>query len=102
MSSADREQKGDSGGREKGQGPSVCELRSFAHPVDEALLLAAVERAERHRGSGKPGVMLGDCLRIWASSTTARRHASCVRIWTRWSRLARSIRSVGSGAGCSC
>lgn len=55
-----RQRAGDAGGREAKQGPSECELQPFAHPVHEALLLAAVERAERHRDSGKPGVMLGE------------------------------------------
>lgn len=40
----------------------ASELRPFAHPVSDALLLAALDRAERHRGRGadEPGVLLGD------------------------------------------
>lgn len=60
MSSADKEQEGDGGGREAERGPSECELRPFAHPVSDALLLAAVERAERHSAASRPGVPLGD------------------------------------------
>ena len=41
-------------------GPPPSELRPFAHPVSDALVLAAVERAERHRPRDEPGVMLGD------------------------------------------
>lgn len=43
-----------------GSGPPVSELRPFAHPVSDTLVLAATERAERHKGRGEPGVMLGD------------------------------------------
>jgi hypothetical protein len=43
---------------EQEQGAS--ELRPFAHPVSDALVLAAVERAERHRPRSGPGVMRGD------------------------------------------
>lgn len=42
--------------------PGESELRPFAHPVSDALVLAAIDRAERHsrRGSEEPGVLLGD------------------------------------------
>jgi len=42
------------------EGSTACELRPFAHPVSDALVLAAAERAERHKPRGGPGVMLGD------------------------------------------
>ena len=41
--------------------PAACELRPFAHPVSDALVLAAAERAERHHASRpSPGVMLAE------------------------------------------
>jgi hypothetical protein len=42
------------------QGADGSELRPFAHPVTDELVLAAAERAERHRRRSEPGVMLGD------------------------------------------
>lgn len=39
----------------------ACELRPFAHPVNDALVLAAVERAERHHPNRTgAGVLLGE------------------------------------------
>lgn len=39
----------------------ACELRPFAHPVSDALVLAAAERAERHHPARTgPGVLLGE------------------------------------------
>lgn len=45
-----------------GLAPGESELRPFAHPVSDALVLAAFDRAERHRGrgAGDAGVLLGD------------------------------------------
>jgi hypothetical protein len=45
-----------------GLAPGESELRPFAHPVSDALVLAALDRAEchSHRGSEEPGVLLGD------------------------------------------
>jgi signal transduction histidine kinase len=42
--------------------PGESELRPFAHPVSDVLVLASLDRAERHRGRGAndPGVLLGD------------------------------------------
>lgn len=60
MPSADRKQHKGAGDREPEDGALACELRPFAHPVGDALVLAAAERAERHRPRGGPGVMLGD------------------------------------------
>jgi hypothetical protein len=41
------------------QGGGGSELRRFAHPVSDELVLAAAERAERHKPRSEPGVMLG-------------------------------------------
>jgi hypothetical protein len=60
MPSADRKQHKRACDREPEDGSLGCELRPFAHPVSDALVLAAAERAERHRPRGGPGVMLGD------------------------------------------
>jgi hypothetical protein len=61
MPSAPREPGKEAGDREPDRsGPPPSELRPFAHPVSDALVLAAVERAERHRPRDEPGVMLGD------------------------------------------
>lgn len=45
-----------------GLAPGESELCRFAHPVSDALVLAALDRAECHRGRGAddPGVLLGD------------------------------------------
>jgi hypothetical protein len=42
--------------------PGDSELRPFAHSVSDALVLAALDRAECHRGrdADDPGVLLGD------------------------------------------
>lgn len=60
MPSADRKQHKKAGDREPDDGAFACELRPFAHPVSEALALAAAVRAERHKPRGGPWVMLGD------------------------------------------
>jgi hypothetical protein len=61
MPSAPREPGKEAGDREPDRsGPPPSELRPFAHPVSDALVLAATERAERHRPRDEPGVMLGD------------------------------------------
>jgi hypothetical protein len=61
MPSAPREPGKEAGDREPSRsGPPPSELRPFAHPVSDALVLAATERAERHRPRDEPGVMLGD------------------------------------------
>jgi hypothetical protein len=60
MPAADRKQHKEAGDRERESGALACELRPFAHPVSDALVLAAAERAERHKPRGGPGVMLGD------------------------------------------
>lgn len=39
----------------------ACELRPFAHPVSDALVLAATDRAERHHATRtSPGVLLAE------------------------------------------
>lgn len=65
MSSTGRDQGEAGGGRKVGQGGReperevpACELLPFAHPVDDALLLAAVERAALHNGPRRRGVLL--------------------------------------------
>lgn len=45
-----------------GGGPPPSELRPFAHPVSDALVLAAVERAEVHRARREPGVFPRDAF----------------------------------------
>lgn len=61
MPSAPREPGKEAGNHEPGRsGLPPSELRPFAHPVSDALVLAATERAERHRPRDEPGVMLGD------------------------------------------
>ena len=61
MPSAPREPEKEAGDREPGGGgPLASELRPFAHPVSDALVLAAADRAERHQPRSEPGVMLGD------------------------------------------
>jgi hypothetical protein len=61
MPSAPREPGKEAGNHEPGRSdPPPSELRPFAHPVSDALVLAATERAERHRLRDEPGVMLGD------------------------------------------
>lgn len=60
MPAADRKQGDESDNHAPGDGPTACELRPFAHPVSDALVLAAAERAERHQPRSGPGVMLGD------------------------------------------
>lgn len=61
MPSAPREPGKEAGDRQPGRStPPPSELRPFAHPVSDALVLAATERAERHRPRDEPGVMLGD------------------------------------------
>ena len=60
MPSPDRKQVEEAREREPEDGPLACELRPFAHPVSDALVLAAAERAERHKPRGGQGVMLGD------------------------------------------
>jgi hypothetical protein len=52
------ESKRQAGKREPdGRGQPPSELRPFAHPVTDALVLAAAERAERHQARSEPGVM---------------------------------------------
>lgn len=46
--------------RDSVRGTPACELRPFAHPVDDAVLLAALERAERHNAPSRPGALLRD------------------------------------------
>lgn len=60
MPLADRKQVEEAREREPEDGPLACELRPFAYPVSDALVLAAAERAERHKPRGGQGVMLGD------------------------------------------
>jgi hypothetical protein len=60
MPAANRKQHEGAGDRERESGASACELRPFAHPVSDALVLAAAERAECHKPRSGPGVMLGD------------------------------------------
>jgi hypothetical protein len=58
MPSADRKQAAKAGKREPdGRGQPPSELRPFAHPVTDALVLAATERAARHQARSVPGVM---------------------------------------------
>lgn len=61
MPSAGRKQRKGTGDPESDDGSLACELRPFAHPVSDALVLAAAERAELHKPRGGcSGVMLGD------------------------------------------
>lgn len=60
MPSADRTQGEKPDDRAPREGSTACELRPFAHPVSDALVLAAAERAELHKPRGGSGVMLGD------------------------------------------
>ena len=60
MPSAEGKQHKGAGERKPDDGSVACELRPFAHPVSDALVLAAIERAERHKPRSSPGVMLGD------------------------------------------
>lgn len=58
MPSAGRKQATTPGKREPDSGgPPPSELRPFAHPVTDALVLAAAERTERHQARSEPGVM---------------------------------------------
>ncbi len=58
MPSAGSKQAAKPGKREPdSSGPSPSELRPFAHPVTDALVLAATERAECHQARSEPGVM---------------------------------------------
>jgi hypothetical protein len=58
MPSAGREQATKPGQRKPDSGgPPPSELRPFAHPVTDVLVLAATERAERHQARREPGVM---------------------------------------------
>jgi hypothetical protein len=58
MPSAGSKQAAKPGKREPdGRGQPPSELRPFAHPVTDALVLAAAERAERHQARSEPGVM---------------------------------------------
>lgn len=58
MPSAGREQATKPGQRKPDSGgPPPSELRPFAHPVTDVLVLAATERAERHQARSEPGVM---------------------------------------------
>ncbi len=66
------------------------ELRRF-EPVSDDLVLAAVERAERHRERKGEGVMMGDIAEHLGSFMARGRRGGCVR---------RSRRS--SLPGCSC
>lgn len=61
MRSAGKKHKEETGDREPdGGGPPPSELRAFAHPVSNGLVLAAVERAEVHRARDEPGVFPRD------------------------------------------
>ncbi|MGH2878456.1 MAG: hypothetical protein ACRDK4_02460 [Solirubrobacteraceae bacterium] len=60
MPAVDRKQGEEAGDRETDDGSLGCELRPFAHPVGDAMVLAAAERAELHKPRSGPGVMLGD------------------------------------------
>ncbi len=61
MRSAGKKHEDELGKREPdGDGPPPSELRPFAHPVSDALVLAAVERAEVHRARDEPGVFPRD------------------------------------------
>jgi hypothetical protein len=58
MSQAGKTQGEEPGEREAGSGGSPpSELRSFADPVSDSQVLAAVERAETHRAPSEPGVL---------------------------------------------
>lgn len=58
MPSAPKEPEKEAGDREpECNEPQPSDLRPFAHPVTDALVLAAAERAERHQTSSEPGVM---------------------------------------------
>ncbi len=60
MPAADRKQHQGADDREPEDGSLGCELRPFAHPVSDALVLAAAKRAEHHKPRSSPGVMLRD------------------------------------------
>jgi hypothetical protein len=61
MRPAGRQQRKDTGDHEPdGGGPPPSELGSFAHPVSDVFVLAATERAERHRTRDGSGVVPSD------------------------------------------
>ncbi len=66
MPTGDRKQQGKTRRRPSDPSPEPApgesELRPFAHPVSDALVLAATERAEHHKPlpKGLSGVLLGD------------------------------------------
>ena len=61
MRSAGKKQQESTGDRETdGSAPPSSELRSFAHPVSDVFVIAATERAERHRRRDGSGVVPSD------------------------------------------